>query len=350
MTHVKKLIKIFEDADKNLWVMEVWFLKKKDEGDGFENYHYDYKASKGGTNDVSVTVNMNLGKWLHASNKKGSEDKTMDDDDNNNNNNDDDKDKDKNNNDNDDDDDDNDNKLLRRKLAPFGYVECENTPGLSRHETRPISFTLVVDNFGVKYVNKEDVDHLIASIKTIYSLTEDWTENLCCGIALEWNYKNGHVDISMPGYIRNKLQKYGHTMPKRLQTCPYSPEPKKYGSEAPPPLPPDATPKLDARGVKRIQKIVGSILYYTRAADMTVLMALSSIAMEQTKATERTVARCTQLLGYLAGQADAKVGYHTSDMIMNIHSDASYLSEEKARSRTCGHFPLGWVPKNCKPI
>ena len=83
---------------------------------------------------------------------------------------------------------------------------------------------------------------------------------------------------------------------------------------------------------------------------MTVLMALSSITMEQTKATERTVARCTQLLGYLAGQADAKVGYHTSDMIMNIHSDASYLSEEKARSRTCGHFPLGWVPKNCKPI
>jgi hypothetical protein len=39
LTHVKKLIKIFEDADKNLWVTEVWFLKKKDEGDGFENYH-----------------------------------------------------------------------------------------------------------------------------------------------------------------------------------------------------------------------------------------------------------------------------------------------------------------------
>jgi hypothetical protein len=158
------------------------------------------------------------------------------------------------------------NKLLRRKLAPFGYVECKNTPSLWRHETRPISFTLVVDNFGVKYVNKEDVDHLIASIKTIYSITEDWTGNLYCSIALEWNYKNGHVDISMPRYIRNKLRKYGHTMPKRLQMCPYSPEPKKYGSEAPAPLPPDATPKLDARGVKRIRKIVGSILYYAQAA------------------------------------------------------------------------------------
>ena len=57
-----------------------------------------------------------------------------------------------------------------------------------------------MDGFGVKYVNKEDVDHLIASIKTTYSLTKDWTGNLYCGIALEWDYKNGHIDISMPGY------------------------------------------------------------------------------------------------------------------------------------------------------
>jgi hypothetical protein len=47
LTRIKKLIKIFEDADKNLRVMEVLFLKKKDEGHGIENYHYDYKASKG---------------------------------------------------------------------------------------------------------------------------------------------------------------------------------------------------------------------------------------------------------------------------------------------------------------
>ncbi len=49
---------------------------------------------------------------------------------------------------------------------------------------RPISFTLVVDDFGVKYVNKDDVDHLIASIKSTYTLTKGWTGNLYCGIAL----------------------------------------------------------------------------------------------------------------------------------------------------------------------
>jgi len=107
---------------------------------------------------------------------------------------------------------------------------------------------------------------------------------------------------------------------------------------------------LDAKGIKRIQQIVGSILYYARAVDMTVLMALSSIAVEQTKATEKTLGRCLQQLDYLASNLEAKVRYHASDMIMNIHSDTSYLSETNARSRACGHFFMGWMPKNGEPI
>ena len=56
--------------------------------------------------------------------------------------------------------------------------------------------------------------------------------------------------------------------------------------------------------------------------------------------------KCTQLLDYLAGHADAKVHFHESDMIMNIHSDASYLLEAKAQSRAYGHFFLGWLPRD----
>jgi hypothetical protein len=51
------------------------------------------------------------------------------------------------------------NKCLHRKLDPFGYNESVTTPGLWRHESQPLTFTLVVDNFGVKFVNKEKVDH-----------------------------------------------------------------------------------------------------------------------------------------------------------------------------------------------
>ncbi len=134
----------------------------------------------------------------------------------------------------------------------------------------------------------------------------------------------------MPGYIKKKLQEYGHIMPKKLQACPYSLKPKQFGTEAQAPLLADTTPKLDAKGIKRVQQIVGSILYFARVVDMTVLMALGSIAVEQTKATEQTMEKCTQLLDYLAGHSDAKVRFHESNMIMNIHSDASYLTEAKA--------------------
>jgi hypothetical protein len=43
-------------------VTEVWFLKKKDKGGGFEEFHFHYKNIGGGSNDVSFTVNVNLGK------------------------------------------------------------------------------------------------------------------------------------------------------------------------------------------------------------------------------------------------------------------------------------------------
>jgi hypothetical protein len=95
------------------------------------------------------------------------------------------------------------NKRLRRKLAPFGYSKCVNTPGLWNHDTRPISFTLVVDDFGVKYVTQADVDHLIASVRSTHTLTEDWSGDLYCGIKLDWDYDKRTVDISMPGSKRN---------------------------------------------------------------------------------------------------------------------------------------------------
>ncbi len=93
-----------------------------------------------------------------------------------------------------------------------------------------------------------------------------------------------------------------------------------------------------------MQKIVGSLLYYARAVNMTILMALSSIAVEQTTATELTLQRCTQLLDYLAGHANATVRFYASDMILNIHSDASYLSEAKARSERVDIFSWGGCP------
>jgi hypothetical protein len=82
-------------------------------------------------------------------------------------------------------------------------------------------------------------------------------------------------------------------------------------------------------------------LYYARAVDLTVRLPINDIATEQTKATKKTQAATTQLLDYLATHPDATLGYHTSDMILHIHRDTSYLSVSNAQIRLGVMFFLG---------
>ena len=165
----------------------------------------------------------------------------------------------------------------------------------------------MVNDIGVKYVGKEHADHLINCIKENYGVTKDWTGNLYCGIKLNWDYSARTLDISMLGYIQKLLHKYKHRMPTRPQHWPYSPSPKQYGAKAQAPLPVDISPKLSPAEIKEIQRVVGSILYYARAVDITVLMALSSIAIKQTKGTTSTMAKAKQLLDYLATHPNATI-------------------------------------------
>ena len=52
----------------------------------------------------------------------------------------------------------------------------------------------------------------------------------------------------------------------------------------------------------------------------------------------------------MASNPDATMFFQASDMILNIHSDASYLSVIKGRSRVCGHFFLRWMPRDGEGI
>jgi hypothetical protein len=57
------------------------------------------------------------------------------------------------------------NRRLVSLLSSFGFIETA-TPCLFRHLTRPISFVLVVDDFGVKYHSKVDFDFLVSALST----------------------------------------------------------------------------------------------------------------------------------------------------------------------------------------
>jgi hypothetical protein len=173
-----------------------------------------------------------------------------------------------------------------------------------------------------------------------YELTTDWKATVYSGMTLKWDYNKRTCDISMPGYVSSVLRKFQHDTPKHPQHTPSRYVTPVYGAKTQYATK-DETPPLTAHQCLTIQKVTGSVLYYARAVDPTVLMPLNDIATEQTKATEKTQAATNQLLYYLATHPYTTIQYHASDMILNIHSDASYLSVSSARSRLGGLFFLG---------
>ena len=90
--------------------------------------------------------------------------------------------------------------------------------------------------------------------------------------------------------------------------------------------------------IRFIQQVTGTILFYARAIDPMMLVALSAIASEQSKPTEAMMEKTRQFLDYVVTHPDATLTYRASNMVLNMHSDTSYLIEPKARSKAGGHF------------
>ncbi len=208
-----------------------------------------------------------------------------------------------------------------------------------------------MDDFGIKYIGREHLQHLYDALqKETYEIVEDLEADLYCGIALKWNYAKHHVNVTMVKYVMQQLTKYGHVAPLKPQHCPYLPNPIKYGKDNQAPSPHNDSPLLDEAGKKRVQQIVGSFLYYAQAVDPTIFMALSEISSQQSAPTENTMKWVNQFLDYMWTHPDAIIRYLASDMILNVNSDASYLSAPKARSRAGGYFFLGSLPRDGVPI
>jgi hypothetical protein len=228
--------------------------------------------------------------------------------------------------------------LLAKRLKEHGYSQSETTPGLWKHEWRPIMFSLVVDDFGVKYVGEEHAEHLLKTIQKHYQCSVEKEGERYCGLTIKWDYPNKKVHISMPKYIENALKRFQHPPPIVKQNQPHPHVHKTYGAKVQYAKEPDDSVPLDKLGKKFIQEVTGVFLFLARAVDSTMLTPLSALASEQAAPTEKTMQDCLQFLDYAASQDEAIVTYRASDMKLAIHSDASYLSEPKARSRAGGHM------------
>jgi hypothetical protein len=178
----------------------------------------------------------------------------------------------------------------------------------------------------------------------------DWTGTKYLGLTLRWNNSNRWVDVSMPGYIKRALQRFAHAIPVRPQHSPHAYTAPKYGTGAQ--FAPDegeSTP-LGEANVKKLQQVLGVLLFYARMVDNTLLVDLTTLSSEQSKATNITMDKLTTLLNYCATYPEAVIRYKASDMILHIVSDASYLSASNSRSRLGGYFYLSNMPVSMPPV
>eukprot|EP00804_Cyclotella_cryptica_P010308 CCRYP_012223-RA/>CCRYP_012223-RA protein AED:0.11 eAED:0.15 QI:0/0/0/1/0/0.5/2/0/935 len=230
------------------------------------------------------------------------------------------------------------NQLLEKRLNEAGYYQLDATPGLWRHKWRPIMFTLIVDDFGVEYGGKQHAIHLRDTIKQHYDLTETWNGDLYAGINLVWNYKKRTCRLTMDAYIATVLLKYNHPIPKKRQLSPSKAAPINFGAKTQFTPDEDTSDLLDNDGIKRVQGIVGALLYYARAVDNKLLYTLSDIGSEQAAATTRTNQKVHQLLDYCATYPNDGTSFRASKMILGAHADAAFLNVSNSRSQAAAHI------------
>jgi len=230
--------------------------------------------------------------------------------------------------------------LLEKRLASKGYRQSTITPGYWKHDWRPISFALCVDDFGVKYVGIKHAQHLLQTLNEHYETSQDWKGERYLGLTIKWDYTLRQVQLSMPGYCKKAGYRFHHPVPIKPQHQPYPHTVRTYGAKQQFVDSEDTSALLSKSDKTYVQEVIGVFLYYARAVDCTMLPALGSLATQQSAPTQNTLMKIHQFLDYAMTHQNAIITYRASNMTLAVHSDASYLSETKARSRAGGHFFL----------
>ena len=153
-----------------------------------------------------------------------------------------------------------------------------------------MQFTLVVDDFGVKYVGTEHALHLQRAIQEDYEVKTEWDGKRYIGITLDWDYRRRQVHLSMPGYVAKALQQFQHVA-KRQQHQPFPSERIQYGAKKQYAKEASTAPALDKKGKRFIQQVCGKFLFLGRAVDSTLLCPVSAIASQSAQPTQDTMDR-----------------------------------------------------------
>ena len=147
----------------------------------------------------------------------------------------------------------------------------------------------------------------------------------------------------MPNYIPDALKRFKRENPNKWQGSTHQHTVTNYCAKQQYEKSESNEPVLGKENKIFIQQVLGNFLYYTRAVDPTMLVALIAIASEQASTTKSTMEKVDQILDYAASQEYDVLTYKASDMALADHSNASYHSKYKVRSRAGGKF---FMPKD----
>ncbi len=161
----------------------------------------------------------------------------------------------------------------------------------------------------MKYVGKEHAEHLIGVLNQDYEIDTDWEGARYLGLTLDWDYIERQVHLSMPRYIAKALIQFVHPTPNKPQHQPHLHTEQTYGATIQYAKASDDSPLIPIEGKTYIQQVLGVLLYYGRAVDATILVALSSIASAQAAPTAQTMESIKTLLDYVATHPDAILTY-----------------------------------------
>ena len=150
--------------------------------------------------------------------------------------------------------------LLEQRLNKHGYRQSPITPGLWRHDYRPISFTLCVDDFSIKYIGRKHAEHLASILSEHYKCSHDWAGQRYLGMSIDWDYPERAVHVSMLDYIPKALTRFQHPTPCIPQHQPYPHVKPTYGTKAQYTDDVDSCPPLDKHGKKYVQEVIGTLL------------------------------------------------------------------------------------------
>ncbi len=211
------------------------------------------------------------------------------------------------------------NNLLCGHLENEGYYEAATTPGLWKHKWQPIQFCLIVDDLGIEYVGIKHFNHLLAVLQRYCQVQTNMAGDKIVGLNVQWDFPSQGVCIDMKAYVINLLLSLNWPMPKDPQLLPFIATLIAYGQKTQYIPDKNTLASLLPECIKRIQKVIRSLLYYAQAVNNKLLVALNAINARQAKATIHTEQLVEMLLNHIVTYPNGGIVYRASDMVLCAH-------------------------------